>query len=242
MNQMSGTGVPPAMSSGSKSVFQDWIDAITKPSETTFAALAVSPNAKATTAYLWYFVAMLVELLCASLVQGAVLRAAVEQQGYGGNLPGGGLGFTLITAICGAPILAVIGTLFFAIWTAIIQWIAKMFGGRGTFDQMAYAFSAIAVPYALVAAVLILLGAIPFVGLCFRILSILATLYIIVLNVMAVKGVNQFGWGPAFGALFIPGLVIGFLCCCLIFGLSAVLGASIGNIFNSINQSLPSAP
>jgi hypothetical protein len=226
------------MSSGPKPFFQVWMDALTKPSETTFAEMAASPNAKAMTAYLWMFVALLIELFFTSLVQGTVVRDALRQQGVGNNLPGGGLGITLISAVCGAPIGAVIGTVFFAIGVAIVQWVAKMFGGRGTFDQLAYSFAAISAPYGIVAAVFILLSAIPFVGLCFRIVLGLAGLYVVVLEVMAVKGVNQFGWGPALGAVFIPGLVIGFLCCCLAVGISATLGATLGNVFNSINQSL----
>jgi hypothetical protein len=132
----------------------------------------------------------------------------------------------------------VIGTAFFAIWVAIIQWIAKMFGGKGTNDQLAYAFAAIGVPYSLISSIFILLSAIPFVGLCFRIILGLAGLYIIVLQIMALKGVNQFGWGPAIGSLFIPGLVVGLLCCCLVAILGAALGPVIGNVFSTINQSL----
>lgn len=234
-NQMSNA---PMMSSGSSSFFQTWMDALTKPNEQTYAAMASSPNAKATTAYLWMFIATLVEFFVVALVQGTMMREILQQQGYSGDLPGGGLGATLITAVCGAPVLAVVSVLFFAIGVAIIQWIAKMFGGHGTFDQMAYAFAAIAAPYGLVSAVLSLLGAIPFVGFCFRLILGLAGLYILVLQIMAVKGVNQFGWGPAIGSLFIPGLVVGLACCCVAFAASATLGPVIGNIFSTINQSL----
>ena len=51
------------------SVFQIWTRALTKPSEHTYAALASSPRAKATTAYLWMFVASLIQFLLSSLVQ-----------------------------------------------------------------------------------------------------------------------------------------------------------------------------
>ncbi len=70
--------------------------------------------------------------------------------------------------ICGSSISSGNQTVFFAIGVAIIQWIAKMFGGKGTFDQLAYTFAAISVPYSLISAVFILLSAIPFVGFCFR--------------------------------------------------------------------------
>ena len=50
------SNAPMPSSGGSKSFFQVWIDALTKPNENTFAEIASSPNAKATTAYIWVFV------------------------------------------------------------------------------------------------------------------------------------------------------------------------------------------
>jgi hypothetical protein len=223
---------------GSSSFFQTWINALTKPSEQTYAEMAVSPNAKATTAYLWVFVAVLVEFFFASLVQGATVRQVLQQQGLTENLPTSGLSVALITAICGAPILAVVSVIFFALGTALIQWIAKLFGGTGTFDQMTYAFGAIAAPYGLVSAVFALLGAIPFVGFCFRIVIGLAGIYVLVLNIIAVKGVNRFGWGQAVGSVLIPWAALFAVCCCAILAASAVLGPTIGNIFSEINRSL----
>jgi hypothetical protein len=103
---------------------------------------------------------------------------------------------------------------------------------------MAYTFAAISVPYSLVSAVFILLSAIPYVGGCFSVILGLAGLYILVLEIMAVKGVNQFGLWPAIGSLFIPGLVVGLFCCCIFVALGAALGPAIGNVFSTINQSL----
>ncbi len=164
---------------------------------------------------MWVFVASLVEIFFTILVRLGTFRTMLQQQGAGNNFPGGGVGIMLITLLCGAPLLAAIATAFFALGAAIIQWIAKMFKGRGTFDQLAYSFGAIAAPYALISTVFILLGAIPFVGLCFRIILGFAGLYVLVLEIMAVKGVNQFGWGEAVGSVLIPGLVIGLICGCL---------------------------
>ena len=138
------SNAPAPSSGGSQSFFQVWIDALTKPSENTFAQMASSPNAKAMTAYIWVFVTSLIELFFSFLINGALVRRAFEQGGYGGSLPGGGVGVALIGAVCGGPIFAVIVTIFFAIGAALIQWIAKMFGGKGTNDQLTYTFGAIA--------------------------------------------------------------------------------------------------
>ncbi len=227
---------PTPSSGGSQSFFQVWIDALTKPSENTFAQMASSPNAKAMTAYIWVFVTSLIELFFSFLINGALLRRAFEQGGYGGSLPGGGVGIALIGAVCGGPIAAVIGTIVFAILAALIQWIAKMFGGKGTNDQLTYSFGAIAAPFYLISTVFVLLGAIPFVGFCFRIVLGLAGLYVIVLEIMAVKGVNQFGWGQAAGSVLIPFAVLFLVCCCLGAIASVAAGAGLKGLFQQLQQ------
>jgi len=213
-----------------------WRDALTKPSDQTFAAIAQSPNAKLTTALLWVFLGSVINFLFASLVQGVVFRRMMQNSDLGGNgfpsMAGGGI----LAAVCGGPIISVIG---FVIFVGIVQLLAKMFGGRGTFEQLAYAVAAIVAPFSLISSVLTLLSAIPFVGLCFGFVSLLAVLYVIALEVMAVKGVNQFGWGQALGSYFLPFLA---LVCCIsvgLIGLIRVLGPGINEIFNSIQQSLP---
>ncbi len=239
MNEQSNM---PMMSAAPEPFYQVWIRALTKPNEQTYAGFAASPTAKATTAYLWYFVAMLIQFFFASLVQNAYIKQAMQQFGNGQYSQylsdGGGIASRLITAVCGAPIFAVIGVLFFALSVALVQWIAKMFGGRGTNDQMAYAMSAILSPFLLVSSILTLLSAIPYVGFCFTLLSLLAGLYILVLEIMAVKGVNQFGWGQAIGSLLIPVLALTCLCACVVGGLVALLEPVLRSTFQQIQQGL----
>jgi Yip1 domain len=228
----------PMMSAGPTSIFQTWINALTRPNEQTYSDIAASPNAKATTAYLWVFITSILVNFITFIIEGATIRERLAQSGLGADRVGNGIVGVLVALICVAPILAVIQTVFFAIGVAIIQWIARMFNGKGTFDQMAYTFAAISVPYSLVSSVFILLSAIPFVGFCFRLILGLAGLYILVLEIMAVKGVNQFGWGPAIGSLLIPGVVIFLVICCITVAILSLMGPVIGNIFSTINQSL----
>jgi len=228
----------PAAPSGMAGWFSVWMAAVTKPNEQTFAYMANSGEAKATTAYIWVFIGSLVSFFLGSLVQGAATKQLMQQFGNG-QFSGGGIGSRFITAICGAPIAAVISVIVFAVVVAIVQFLAKMFGGKGTFDQLAYTLAAISTPFALISGVLTLLSAIPFVGLCFSVVSLVAGLYVLVLEVMAVKGVNQFGWGQALGSLLVPFIV---LCCCLsvgVFGIMSALGPRVNEIFNQINNNLP---
>jgi len=218
-----------------------WRDALTKPSDQTFARISQSPGAKATTALLWIFLGSLVQFFLTSLVQGRIMRQMMQNSDFGGNgFPAAGGG--LVAAICGAPIGAVVAVIVFAIVVGVVQLIARMFGGRGTFDQLSYAIAAIVAPFYLVSGVLTLLSAIPFAGFCFGILGLFAGIYVLVLEVMAVKGVNQFGWGQAIASLLVPVLAVA---CCIgigVIGVLRALGPGINEIFNSIQQSLTPVP
>lgn len=218
--------------------FSIWMKVVTQPNEQTFVNMANSSNAKATTAYLWVFIGSLITFFFASLVQGTVMASILQSAGVEADALSTGLGGGLLTALCGAPVAAVISVITFAIVTAIVQWIAKMFGGQGTFDQLAYTLAGIYAPFALVSGIFTLFAAIPFVSLCFSILSILLSLYMLVLQVMAVKGVNRFGWGQAAASLLLPVFVI-FCCVAVAFtSLLTLLAPAVSETFNQINQGL----
>ncbi|MEO8358169.1 MAG: YIP1 family protein [Chloroflexota bacterium] len=231
MNDMSNE---PISVGNPTSPLQIWRKALTKPSEQTFLEIASSPNARATTAYLWVFVASLIQIFLTALVQSQLYGNLAEQYGLGADVLGNrnGVASVLTGAICGAPIGAIVTTLFFAIGVFVVQWIAKMFGGRGTSDQLAYAMAAIIAPYSIISGIVTLFSAIPYVGLCFTAVLAIGSIYILVLEVMAVKGVNQISWGAAIGSLLIPGLVIGFICACLV-------GVSLATLLPLIRESVP---
>jgi hypothetical protein len=225
--------------SGVSEWFTVWREAITRPSDTTFARIGKSPNAKLTTALLWIFLGSLVNFFLISLVQGALIGQMLQNSDLGGQeLPiaaGGGI----LTAICGAPVGALIQTVLFAIVIGIVQFLARMFGGTGTFDQLSYAIAAIVTPFYFVSGLITLLSAIPFAGFCFGILGFGLALYVLVLEVMAVKGVNQFGWGPAIGSLLLPVLAIA---CCVSVAIGAifsVMAPEMMELFNSITTPVP---
>lgn len=225
--------------SGASEWLSVWRDAITRPSDQTFARIAQSPNARSTTAFLWIFIGSLLSSLLTIPAQGAMMRQIMQNSGLGDqgllNSAGGGL----TTVICGAPIAAIISVVLFAIVVGVVQLLAKMFGGRGTFDQLAYSIAAIVTPFYLVSGVLGLLSAIPYAGACFGILSFVLGLYVLVLEVMAVKGVNQFGWGQAIASMLLP--VFAIACCIFVAvaGMFSVLAPQLQDIFNSITTPVP---
>jgi hypothetical protein len=239
---------PGLESGGEMTIFETWIAAVTKPNVDTFEDIAEQPGATTGKAFLWVFVAALVSGFANLLAQS--FRVGGQMGGLQEFLPPeiareipmsapSSIGFG--TVICGAPVAGVVGVIFFAIGVALIQWVAKLFGGTGSFDKLAYTFSAIFVPISVASAVLTLLGAIPFVGVCFGILSFAVSIYMIVLQVFAVQAVNDLDTGKAVGSVLLPGLVFFlFICCCVAIAVGglAAAGPTIGDIFSEIQEGL----
>ena len=246
MNEQSNLPVStgPTGAPGIASWVSTWMTAITKPNEQTYAVMAEHPDAQTNSrAFTWVFLAGTVSALISGVLQALAGLAGYAPQTPGltdlfGGDAGRGVAFTLGVAICSSPIAGAIGTLFFAIGVAIVQWVAKLFKGTGTFSQLAYTLAAISVPVTLLSGLLTPFSAVPVLGVCTGLISILVGLYAIFLQLAAVKGVNKFGWGEAAGSVFLPGLVVA---CCLIVLISALaaMGVAIGDTFNSIQNTLP---
>jgi len=235
----------PAEPAGVAGWFSTWMAAVTKPNEQTYATMAEHPDAMSVSrAFTWVFLAGTISALISGILQAILQLAGFASQApslgdlFGRNA-GRGVGLSFVIAICGSPVAGAISTFFFAIGIGIIQWVAKMFKGVGTFSQLAYVMAAVSVPISIVSSVFTPFSGIRFVSICTGLISVLLILYSIVLEVVAVKGVNKFGWGQALGSIFLPVIV---LACCLaipIIATMTVLGPIIGNTFSSINNSLP---
>jgi len=234
----------PAQSAGFAGWFSIWMTAVTKPNEQTFATLVEHPDAQSNgRAFTWVFLAGTVSALISGVLNSILQLAGFAAQTpglsdlFGGNAQRG-VAFTLGIAICGSPVIGALLTLVFAIGVGIIQWVAKMFKGTGTFSQLAYTMAAVYVPSTLVSSILSAFSAIPFLVLCLWPISILLALYVVVLNVMAVKAVNKIGLVEAAGSVILPSLALACCAFVVIFGMAA-LGVAVSDSFNSINQSLP---
>lgn len=231
MTESSNTPIFDSTPAAPEPFYKVWLKAVTKPNEQTYAEIANSSGASPTKAYLWLAISYIFTFFVSMLV---FSFSSSSQYGDFGEALGG----SVIALICGAPIGAVIGLLIYALEVAIVQWVAKLFKGTGSYNQLIYAFAAFTAPLTLVSGVLSAFSLIPFIGLCFSIISIGIGLYSIFLMITAVKGVNKFGWGEAAGSVLLPGLVLIFVCGCLTIGILMLLGPVIGDVFSTINQSL----
>ncbi len=106
----------------------------------------------------------------------------------------------------------------------VTQSIARMLGGEGTFSKLIYAYSSFSAPLNLI---LIVLAFLPFSDLLIYPIGI----YGIVLNLIAVKGVNKFSWGKAISSSVL--VVISVLAIFAILIIS-LLAPFIGEVFQDI--------
>jgi hypothetical protein len=223
--------------------FPVWIKVYTKPGERTFSEIIDHPDATAKNAYIWVFIVGMLSGLINSLTQFVIGMAGLRQ-----TLPGYEqmpdftrvLGATgLVGAICGAPIAGVFSVIGFAISTAIIHWTARFFGSQeGSFDKLAYALAAAIVPFSLVTALLAPFSAIRYAVFCTLPIILLGSVYLLYLELAAIKAVYRTGWLEAAGAFFLPTILIVFLCACAVMGLIRLAGPSINEIFQQVQQNL----
>ena len=207
--------------------YQTWMKALTRPNEQNYIEIANSPSVNPNKAYLWLFISGTITYF---VVFGVQLISLTMQDSI--TMDAMTVGLALI---CGAPIGGAFSVLVFALSVALIQWVAKMFKGQGSYTQLAYTFAAFLAPISLISAGITIFAAIPFIGILFSLVSIGVSIYALVLQVLAVKAVNRFGVGEAIGSILLPGLVIGGFICCLVFAASIMLGPVIGDMFNGIN-------
>ncbi|OGO37157.1 MAG: hypothetical protein A2W35_00030 [Chloroflexi bacterium RBG_16_57_11] len=210
----------------SLSWWQSWLSAVTKPSVATFDKIANDPQASTIRAALWIFfsslVGMFISVPLALIIYPQLLTILQDAVGEFGSAMAAAVSLML----CLVPLSAALSVVGMMISSALIQLTARLLGGQGTFEGTFNCLAAIASPITPVTSVL---SVIPFVGSC---LSAPLSMYALVLYVVGVKASNRFGWGAAIGAVLLPGLVVGGLCCCLVFAISAVFGAAVQDLVN----------
>jgi len=236
MNEEMNAPVSPEPA-GASDWFTVWINAVTKPSEQAYAAMAEHRDAQSyNRAFVWVFLAGTVAAVISGLLQGILNMAGLSSSMpgmsdlVGGGRQGGLAGLAI--AVCSAPISGAVAVLGFAIFVGVIQWVARMFKGVGTFSQMAYVAAAISVPFSFITSFLTPFSTVNVVGYCTGGISLILGLYAMYLQILAVKAVNKFGWGEAAGSYFIPLILIVCICACVVVALGSMFGLAFGDLLN----------
>ncbi len=202
---------------------ETWIKALTQPKVEAYEQIANDPDASVTRASLWVFLGMLVAMfigLPISLALNPAMVDSLQQLNLGSSDTAGALAAAAGVMLCMVPVAGVFAVLGLMLSTAIIQLVARLLGGEGSFSQLFYTFAAFTGP---ITPISVLISSIPIVN-C---LGIFVTIYTLVLQVIAIKAVNRFGWGAAIGALLLPGLVVFAVMCCAGIAAASLLGPAI---------------
>lgn len=184
-----------------------WSMVLSNPSVVTFQTILSDVNANLNRGLIWVLIAGFISGV-ASFITQLIFGGSAFNFGQTSTTSSSlGAGFSFIFIFI-TPIIAVIG---FVIGAGIIHISAKILGGQGDWDPLAYAMSAVYAPLSIiggVASIIPCLGALVALG---------AGLYQIVLYVIAIKTVHQFGWFQAIlSVLLIPLLLIGLAVCCIV--------------------------
>jgi hypothetical protein len=83
------------------------------------------------------------------------------------------------------------------------------------------------------------LNAIPYVAFCTVPVLLGLSLYVLFLEMTAIKAVHRFSWGEAAAALFLPSILLGLLCGLVFVVFLRVAGPSINEIFQQLQQTAP---
>ena len=199
-----------------QSIFQTWINVLTKPGEASFAAEREKTSATLSTAVLWIIASSIIAALLGAL-QASIFSSAMgglgqivdmlppDIQGEFGSIAetgaAGGAAFSFATII--------VGPIFFLIGVGIYHLIATVLGGRGQYGRYAYLAATYSAPLMIVGSVL---GFIPGLGGC---LSMILGIYQVVLTYFAVKVEYGLSQGRAIVVVAVPVLAALVLAICL---------------------------
>ena len=201
-----------------------WLRALTNPSVATYELIIRDPQASIQRATVWVFI-------CGTITYGIIyLLSLAGVNPFGSDLAGGSNSPAWLL-FC-APILGFILVLSLAVQTGIFQLSARMIGGTGSYASLYYALGAYYAPLTLAMGIVF---AIPIINFIFYLLT---GLYSIVLSIIAILAVNQFGWGKAFASVVIGPILINLLISCGIVVVLSIFGQAIGDIFRDIANSL----
>jgi len=140
-----------------------------------------------------------------------------------------GAGQSAVSSLCGGIIGALVG---FYLGNGLVYLGARVLGGTGGYGTQTYLVSLFAVPLGIVSG---LAGLVPCVGL---IVALAVSVYGIVLNVRAVKVTHDLTTGKAVAAILVPAILVGVVVACLVIVLLALLGPTIGEVFEDILNNL----
>lgn len=191
-----------------------WLKALTKPTVDSYIELLRDPLASTGRACWWVFLAGIVTglFVLINLSLNPDFTQAIdglEQQQNFGNF-GAIIAVGMILLV---PLQAAFSVLGLMMGAAIYDFLAKLFGGSGSFSRTAYLMGAYSAPFGIITS---LLSLVPLVGEC---LNFLLIFYAFRLGVTSLQAAHRLNGGRATIIFLLPSLLILMLLCILLVAL-----------------------
>jgi hypothetical protein len=199
--------------------YEIWWDVWIHPGMAPFKTLLTEPRHEATRGFIWVAVTSLIITVISSLFYTLVMKNLVTDA-LGGELYRG-FGNLTFASLCGvifAPVGAVIGL---AVSAAIYHWVAGIFHGHGNWNNMVISLSAVSAPASiaggLIGLISLLLFNNPLLIFLPSLVAFVFGIYVLILNIFAIRVVEDIGTWEAIGTLFIPTIIVVIIitCCSL---------------------------
>jgi hypothetical protein len=200
--------------------YEIWWDVWIHPGLLPFQSMLKEPNHTMTRGFIWVAVTSFIVSLISYLFSALIMRNLMADA-FGGTRFENYITYTL-SYICGiilSPIFAVIGI---CISAGIYHWVAKLFRGKGNWNDLVYCLSAVTAPGSLVGGVIGIFSLLFFNNPLIIFLPVFATflfaIYVIILNVNAIRATEDISAWEAIGTLFIPTIIIVVIvsCCSIV--------------------------
>lgn len=200
-----------------------WLDIWAHPGDQAFRDILKERNHSASRAFIWVAVTSLLLAIITTIGYIPLYRNLVSQFNSLSNSNIIGNTSIITVGICSlilTPIFAVIGL---GISSGIYHLISKIFGGNGNWSDLIFCMGAVSAPASLLSAVLfipyLLFGNFPaiwwLVAILIGILTVVLAVYVLIMNVNALRAAENIGTGGAVGTLLVPiaiGLVLSVCC------------------------------
>ena len=188
--------------------YDAWSTALLSPTVEGYQSLINHAGVNVSTPLTWIFITTLrtyidIGGLGASQVSAQMKFILSQVPGMDPRILAGGTALFLLIAI---PLTAILMTAGQALGVAILHGMAFVLGGQGKYSQMLYASTAFTCPMSIISSII---AAIPVVNMA----SPLISLWLIYLELTALRAVYRLSWGRAIAALLLPGVLI-FVCLC----------------------------
>ncbi len=157
--------------------YKVWIDALIRPSVAIYENFLQDTHATPQRAYIW--------LIISGMISGIV--SAFAQPLQRGISP-------IVLATCSVPLSAIVVVLSLIVIAGLVQLLAQVLGGTGTYSKLVYALATFNAPMTIISGMLLL---IPY-GLW---INAGVGIYWAILSAIAVKAVHQFEWRKAIIAI-----------------------------------------